>query len=91
MSVFCFLLLFFSFFLSQLRVELLAGSVNEANAESFKCKGVGEPPVSLAVAAHLALQRAVAAAAAAAGKNNRVALNLPATQERVLAALKNKK
>ena len=63
-------------------VALLPGSFNEANCDAgHGCKAVGEPPVSLGVAGHLALQRAVWAAGGTG------LLALPATHEAVKLAI----
>ncbi len=63
-------------------VALLPDSDNEANRDvAYGSKAVGEPPVSLAVAGHVALQRAVRAAG---GKGS---LSLPATHEALRLAI----
>ncbi|XP_062619392.1 xanthine dehydrogenase/oxidase-like [Saccostrea cucullata] len=56
------------------------------NKEVYSSKGIGEPPLLLAVSLHLALREAVLAARAANGLSGNYRLECPATPERIRMA-----
>ncbi|XP_070580967.1 xanthine dehydrogenase/oxidase-like [Ptychodera flava] len=69
---------------SQFNVTLLKGAPNKVGL--YSSKGVGEPPLHLAFAAHLAIKDAVSSARADAGLDGQFRLDSPATPERIRLA-----
>ena len=67
------------------RVHILEGAPNREDT-IFRSKAVGEPPLMLAMSVWLAIRDAVSAFAS--GASTQIALDAPATPERILRAIK---